>query len=305
MDILGIGYLGFETTSPETWREYGIDVLGLAPGQKQDGAPGAVYLRMDDADYRFAFHPGPMDRIAYIGWEVPGRDQYRAALKRFAEKGVKVRTGDAALCTLRGVKEVSCFTDPAGYEHEIFYAPMTTPGSFLPGRPQAGFDAGPKGVGHIVLVSPVPMEPIDELFQDIMGFKFATHGAGGVASFLIPKLNPRSHTIAYAYIPGKMGIHHFGMPVSSLDALGVTYDIVQKKRADSLQATLGRHTQDPVVSFYHFTPGGYLLETFWEERSFAEYGPVSQVFAHTLSTWGHQNVRQGWAETIRDVQDFR
>jgi 2,3-dihydroxybiphenyl 1,2-dioxygenase len=303
MEILGIGYLGFETPSPEKWRAFGTEILGFNVGQVPKGVPGTTYLRMDDCDYRLAFHPGPIDRLAYIGWEVPGRDEYRAALARFKEYGVEVTIGDKALCELRGVREVARFQDPAGYSHELFYAPLTSPGSFIPSRPHAAFEAGVKGVGHVVLISPVPLEAIDHLFQEVMGFKFVTHGFAGVATFLNPKRNPRSHCIAYAYIPEKLGIHHFGMPVASLDSLGVTYGLVQK-RGDSLQATLGRHTQDPVVSFYHYTPGGFLLETFWEERPWNEAGPISQVNPHDMSIWGHEPLRSGMADTIRHVSEF-
>lgn len=33
MDIIGIGYLGFEATDLEAWREYGPQVMGFAIGE--------------------------------------------------------------------------------------------------------------------------------------------------------------------------------------------------------------------------------------------------------------------------------
>ena len=64
MDIIGIGYLGFESPNLETWREYAAQVLGLGLGNAPPGDPDSLYLRSDDRRHRIAFHPGPVDRTA-------------------------------------------------------------------------------------------------------------------------------------------------------------------------------------------------------------------------------------------------
>ncbi len=69
MDIRGIGYLGFESPNIDAWRSYGPEVLGLAIAPSPEDEPEALYLKMDDRRYRFAFQPGPIDKLAYIGWE--------------------------------------------------------------------------------------------------------------------------------------------------------------------------------------------------------------------------------------------
>ena len=71
MDIRGIGYLGFESPNIAAWRDYGPEVLGLAIAKSPEDEPESLYLRLDDRRYRFAFHPGPIDKLAYIGWEAP------------------------------------------------------------------------------------------------------------------------------------------------------------------------------------------------------------------------------------------
>src|SRR5271155_2164482 len=196
MDIFGIGYIGFSSTNPLAWAEYAPKILGMEVGTAPSGDDeGTVFLRTDDHQFRFAIEPGEWDDVAFIGWEVPGRDEYRAALARFGKKGVAFEEGDHALRKKRGVRELAVFHDPIGYRHEIFYAPYSMPGSFRGARSHAGFDAGIKGPGHVVLVSPIPLDKIDELFQDVMGFKFLTHGAAQSRSgptgnsFLRPKLS--------------------------------------------------------------------------------------------------------------------
>ena len=68
MDIIGIGYLGFEATDLDAWRDYGPSVMGFGMSKNPDGDPDSVYFRIDDRRHRFAFHPGDVDRLAYIGW---------------------------------------------------------------------------------------------------------------------------------------------------------------------------------------------------------------------------------------------
>ena len=79
MDIIGIGYLGFETTKVEEWRAYGPQVMGFQIGQSPASDPDSLYFRTDDRRHRFAFHPGKIDRLAYIGWEAKGKIEFEAA----------------------------------------------------------------------------------------------------------------------------------------------------------------------------------------------------------------------------------
>ena len=138
MDIIGIGYLGFEATDLDAWRDYGPSVMGFGMGKNPDGDPDSVYFRIDDRRHRFAFHPGDVDRLAYIGWEAKGRMEYKQALARFREEGVDFEVGDQALCEMRGVKELIRFFDPVGFQHELFYGQKWTPDSFVAGRRHGG-----------------------------------------------------------------------------------------------------------------------------------------------------------------------
>lgn len=58
MDIIGIGYLGFESPNLDAWRGYAPQVLGLGLGNAPAGDPDPLYLRSDDRRHRIAFHPG-------------------------------------------------------------------------------------------------------------------------------------------------------------------------------------------------------------------------------------------------------
>ena len=283
MDIIGIGYLGFESPNLETWREYAA--LGNAP----PGDPDSLYLRSDDRRHRIAFHPGPVDRIAYIGWEARGRQAFDAAVARFREAGVALEVGDAALREIRGVRELVRFRCPAGYRHELFYGQKWTPHSFTPGRPHGGFVADERGVGNIVLMTPDYSPELESFFIELMGFHWYGAGAGkGRTGFFRAKLNNHtSHDIAFGHAPGMKGVQHIGLFVRSLRDLGETYDIVRQRELPMMM-TLGQHSQDPHLSFYHFTPSGFAVECIHELEPWHHDG--FELNPEQLSVWGHERV---------------
>lgn len=289
MDIIGLGYLGFETTQLDEWRSYGPEVMGFQIGHTPESDPGSLYFKTDDRRYRFAFHPGKIDRLAYIGWEARGRLEYLAAVEKFRAAGVEVTVGDAALCELRGVKELIRFRDPVGYRHELFYAQKWTPRSFVPGRSHGGFVAGHRGLGHLVVITPTYTPELENFLTELMGFSWYGSGAGkGKTGFFRAKLNHEtSHDIAYGHGPGRMGIQHVGLFVKTVRDIGETYDLVRKHKLPMMM-TLGQHTQDPHMSFYHFNPSGFAFETIVELEPWHNDG--FELNPEKLSTWGHEVV---------------
>lgn len=289
MDIIGIGYLGFETAKMDEWREYGPNVMGFQIGNTPESDPDSLYFRTDDRRHRLAFHPGQSERVVYIGWEAQGRLEFIAAVEKFRANGVEVIPGDQALCEKRGVKELIRFRDPVGYQHELFYGQKWTPRSFVPGRPHGGFVAGKRGVGHVVLITPDYTPELEDFLTKIMGFSWYGAGAGkGRTGFFRAKLNQlTSHDIGYGHGPGRMGIQHVGMFVNSVRDVGETYDIV-KQRELPMMMTLGQHTQDPHLSFYHFSPSGFAFETINELEPWTHDG--FELNPERLSMWGHELV---------------
>jgi len=289
MDIIGIGYLGFESTCLDTWRQYGPEVMGFQIGPSPEADPQALVFRIDDRRHRFSFHPGPVDRLAWIGWEAKGKIEFEAAVARFRAHGVALVEGDAALCAQRGVKALVRFRDPVGFQHELFHGQKWLPRSFQPGRPHGGFVAGRRGLGHVVLITPAFPQALEDFWVRLMGFRYYGAGAGkGRTAFYRAKLNDASsHDIAFGLGPGRMGVQHMGLFVQSLRDVGETLDIV-KQRNIPLQMTLGQHTQDPHVSFYHFSPGGFAIETITELEPWHEDG--FELNPEKLSTWGHELV---------------
>lgn len=303
MDIIGISYLGFESAKLAEWRDYAPGVLGWAQAEPPADDPESLYFKLDDRRNRFAFHPGAIDRLAYVGWEARGRMEFLDAIAKFEAAGVAVERGDAALAARRGVRELIRFKDPVGFQHELFYGQKYTPGSFIPPRPHTGYKLKNRGLGHMVVITPEYTDELEHFLTRVMGFAWYGSGAGkGRTGFFRAKLNDHtSHDIAYGHGPGMRGIQHIGLFVNSISDVGQTYDIV-KQRQIPLMFTLGQHTQDPSMSFYHYSPSGFAVETIYEiepwDRREVELNP------ERLSIWGHELVGPVLGPSVRKLEEL-
>jgi 3,4-dihydroxy-9,10-secoandrosta-1,3,5(10)-triene-9,17-dione 4,5-dioxygenase len=97
--------------------------------------------------------------------------------------------------------------------------------------------------------------------------------------------NPRHHSLALAPFPAEAGIVHLMIEVASLDDVGRAMDRCARRGAP-VSATLGRHANDRMVSFYVRTPGGFDIEYGTDGALVDEETWVSRETT-ALSLWGH------------------
>ena len=71
--------------------------------------------------------------------------------------------------------------------------------------------------------------------------------------------NPRHHSLALAPMPAPAGIVHLMIEVATLDDVGRALERCAPAEAP-VSASLGRHANDLMVSFYVRTPGGFDIE---------------------------------------------
>jgi 2,3-dihydroxybiphenyl 1,2-dioxygenase len=296
VDITGLGYLGLESAHASDWAEYGPQVLGLglAPSPDDD----TVLLRMDERHHRIAVRPADHERLAYLGWELRDRDAFHAGLATLDAEGIAYTVADQALLDERGVHGMAWFIGPDRMRHELFHAQMFNPHSFLPGRPHGGFEAQEGGLGHAVLAVPEWTDELEHFARDVLGFRWFGSGmTTGRLHFYRPRLNNRSHSLGYACMPGLYGLQHLGIEVRELDDVGIAYDLVHE-RGIQVMVTLGRHTQDPVISFYSFTPSGFPVEYMWDGLVETADRPLVEGRPQRLSVWGHKFLPCAQAATL-------
>lgn len=282
MNVVALGYVGIETTNPQAWADFGPNILGLSIGEPRDGT---LFLRMDERSYRLAVHRGDQDRLAYMGWEVPTLAALDETERRLEAAGVETRRGTPEECHARQVRAFVQCSDPARNSLELFCGQLTAADRFLPRRAISGFVTGDMGLGHVVLSVPDITAGL-RFYVDLLGFRVSDFMANRLAFFHV---NPRHHSLAIGQL-GRVGLSHIMVEAQSLDDVGRTYDLCLSKGIE-ISRSIGRHSNDHMVSFYMEGPSGFDVEYGWGGRRVDDATWTVQQIA-TGSFWGHHPVSE-------------
>ncbi len=291
--IRSLGYLRIESADVAAWREFGVRILGMVEGRGPED--GALYLRMDDFPARLVIVPGSRERLLASGWEVAGAEELAVVGQALAEVGVAVKAGTPDELAARRVGDMLRFDDPAGNAVEVFC------GAALEHRPVASpygnrFVTGDMGMGHVVLPVAGAADAALPFYTEVLGFRLRdsmrmpAEFIGGKpgdppAWFRFLGCNPRHHSLALAPMPAPAGIVHLMIEVAALDDVGRALDRCARRRAP-VSASLGRHANDLMVSFYVRTPGGFDIEYGTDGRLVDDATWVSRETT-AVSLWGH------------------
>lgn len=298
MKINALGYIGFSSPDYQAWRTFGPETLAL--GLSEDGADGAIRLRMDERHHRIAVHPGVSNDLEYLGWELRGRVEFEAALSHLDNKGITYQLATPDELEHRRVIAMAWFRDPHDYRHEIYHGQQFDYGVFVPGRPIRGFVAGNLGLGHCVLVVPEVTRETQDFAVEVLGFKTYWPTRVGNSTTEFYRCNARSHCLAYLEAPGMRGPAHFYIDTKHMDDVGQAYD---RCRAQGLVVMdLGRLAQDDDISFYLRTPAGVDVQYACGGRLFTdEEAWVNPSIMTNPVIWGHQMLLPPVGSAVRPV----
>ncbi|ALG83675.1 biphenyl-2,3-diol 1,2-dioxygenase [Gordonia phthalatica] len=288
-DIKGLGYVKIQTNDLPRWRTFAFDVLGFAEGSGPD--ENALYLRMDERAARITIVEGETDEIVTIGWEVRDGSALARVREAVSSAGVAVTdlTNDEA--DARRIEAGFTFTDPAGATIEIFHGPVLDHSPIVTPF-GATFVTGDQGLGHVVL----PVMDLNgsvEFYEKVLGFlprgamRIPAPPEFGPVRIRFMGVNERHHSLALCPAPhgGAPGLIHIMVEVETLDAVGQALDRVMKD-GFSVSSTLGRHTNDKMISFYVRAPGGWDIEFGCEGMRVDEAGYTAEEITAD-SYWGH------------------
>ncbi|WP_329049663.1 VOC family protein [Amycolatopsis sp. NBC_01488] len=292
MGIRSLGYLRIEATDMAAWREYGLKVLGMVEGKGVD--PDSLYLRMDDFPARLVISPGAADRLAVTGWEVAHAGELAELRSRLDSASVPYKEGTPEELADRRVDELISFDDPSGNTQEVFH------GVALQHRRVVSpyghtFVTGEQGLGHVVL-STKDDEASLRFYRDVLGFRLRDsmrlppqmlgRPADGPPAWLrFFGCNPRHHSLAFLPMPTPSGIVHLMVEVENTDDVGLCLDRAIRRKVP-MSATLGRHVNDLMLSFYMKTPGGFDVEFGCEGRQVDDDNWIARE-STAVSLWGH------------------
>jgi 3,4-dihydroxy-9,10-secoandrosta-1,3,5(10)-triene-9,17-dione 4,5-dioxygenase len=291
--VEALGYLGLRVKSLEEWEVFATEILGLASSRERIEGEDALVLRMDERAHRVTLRVGN-DELDYVGWQVSGPEALDEVAAQLDRAGVPYKD-DEGLAELRGVRRLLSCTDPAGYALEFHYGatvpkePFISPtGARFVTRTPGGADTG---LGHVVLLCD-NVDETTEFYRQVLGFRISDHISpmpGFVLTFM--HTNPRHHSLAVMPLYGDVpaGINHFMVEVDDLDIVGRALDKVQQRGIRQL-ATLGRHTNDKMLSFYVQSPSGFGVE-YGTDGLLIDDDTWSVVTYDATAYWGHAHDR--------------
>jgi 3,4-dihydroxy-9,10-secoandrosta-1,3,5(10)-triene-9,17-dione 4,5-dioxygenase len=296
IDIKSMGYVRVASTDREAWQRFAGKVLGLAEARGPAAVPdpGAnLYYRLDEVSARLVVFPSDVDRLECVGWELADHPALQAAREHLIKAGVEFAEGTPEELAERRVQEMIRFADPWDNVFELFHGityesrPLVTPYDNK-------FVTGEQGMGHVVI--PVgDDEAALEFYRDTLGFRlrdsmsmpgeFVGKEPGTKAWLRFLGCNPRHHSLAFLPMPNPARCVHIMLEVAKLDDVGRALERVRKHQVP-LSATLGRHMNDQMVSFYVKSPGGFDIEYGTEGLTVDDEKWVARE-STAVSYWGH------------------
>ena len=291
IDIKSMGYARVASTDLEAWRHFGTKVLGLAEGRGP--TEENLYFRIDQVSSRLVVFPSDVDRLDCVGWELADHDALQRAREHLTKAGVEITEGTQEELDERRVQEMVRFTDPFDNVFELFHGityesrPVVTPYG-------AKFVTGEQGMGHVVIPVDDDVEAL-HFYRDVLGFRlrdsmsmpgeFVGKEPGSKVWLRFLGVNPRHHSLAFLPMPNPSRCVHIMFEVEELDDVGRALERVRKHKAP-LSATLGRHMNDEMVSFYVRSPGGFDIEFGCEGLTVNDERWVARE-STAVSYWGH------------------
>jgi 3,4-dihydroxy-9,10-secoandrosta-1,3,5(10)-triene-9,17-dione 4,5-dioxygenase len=292
MSIRSLGYLRIEATDVAAWREYGLKVLGMVEGT--GSIDGALYLRMDDFPARLVIVPGDRDHLSEAGWECANAAGLQDIRNRLDIESVPYKEATQAELADRRVDEMIRFSDPSGNTLEVFHGVALEHRRIVSPYGHK-FVTGEQGLGHVVLSTRDDAESL-HFYRDVLGFKLRDsmrmppqlvgRPADGAPAWLrFFGVNPRHHSLAFLPLPTPSGIVHLMVEVGNSDDVGLCLDRALRRKVP-MSATLGRHVNDKMLSFYMRTPSGFDVEFGCEGLEVDDRDWVARE-STAVSLWGH------------------
>lgn len=291
-----LAYLGLEVADPEAWRTFATTILGLMPAEGRATSWDSSF-RMDECERRFMLAKGEKDDLSFAGFAVANRDVLDELRGRLETAGYRTTDLNEQELADRPVRTGFWCEDPFGHRLEFGYGLASA--LDVPFRSPAGlgFVAGELGLGHIVLSAP-DMDKADKFYRQTVGLHESDSidlddlGPGVSATFY--HCNPRHHSLALLNAPHNKRLHHFMVELETIDDLGRAHDRCVDAKTP-LATTIGRHTNDRMISFYAVSPSGFAVEIGTGGRQIDV--DTWKVEAHDRgSYWGHRLVDPNFIE---------
>lgn len=306
MSVKSLGYVVIETAKPADWDRFLTRVVGAM--RAPDASDGAALYRIDERGFRFRVQAGETERLVAPAFEVEGPAAFDALAERLAAAGATVTCASSEEAAARGVTAMFRTNDPAGNALEFYHGDSDSDEHFVSPLGVPRFITGELGMGHAVLCAPNFDETV-AFYCDVVGFgktdmpRFYFMGGPpedpGMGFAFLHASNGRHHSLALGEGPvPPSGCVHLMVELPDLIEVGKAHD---RMRAEGFaeSATLGRHVNDEMTSFYVQTPAGFDLEIGYDGLVI---DPANWETTHheQISVWGHV---WAWQEALKKAAE--
>jgi 3,4-dihydroxy-9,10-secoandrosta-1,3,5(10)-triene-9,17-dione 4,5-dioxygenase len=290
MTISCLGYIIFSSTNLDDWRQFGEQVVGAMNVAQDDNS---VALKIDEQPFRILVEPGDADHVIALGWEMAGKEEFSALQETLTAQGFAIRNGSDSEAENRAVTAFFTTFDPASNPLEFYYGRTLDQTAFLSPVGVKSFVTGDMGLGHVVVPGGEDMEGTHAFYTTVLGLgdsddlNMQLPGENGpkIRVRFLHAANARHHSLAIASLPSPSGVIHAMLEMEDVDDVGRCHDRVLAAERP-LMASLGRHCNDNMLSFYVVGPGGIPFEIGCEglQVDWTDFEPTkSSVPDH----WGH------------------
>jgi len=292
IDIKSMGYVRVASTDMAAWERFAEKVLGLV--RASGPTEGNLYYRIDEVSARLVVFPSDVDQLNCVGWEVSDHQALAAVRDHLKNAGVDFEEGSPEELAERRVQELVRFTDPFDNIFELFHGITYERKEAITPYGQR-FVTGEQGMGHVVIPVTDDVEAL-RFYTEVLGFRlrdsmsmpgeFVGKPAGSKVWLRFLGVNPRHHSLAFLPMPNPSKCVHIMLEVERLDDVGRALERVRRTKTP-LSATLGRHMNDQMVSFYVKSPGGFDIEFGTEGLTVDDQRWVARE-STAVSYWGHE-----------------
>jgi 3,4-dihydroxy-9,10-secoandrosta-1,3,5(10)-triene-9,17-dione 4,5-dioxygenase len=292
IDLKSMGYVRVASTDLAAWERFAEKVLGLVRGSGP--TEGNLYYRIDEVSARLVVFPADVDQLNCVGWEVADHTALDQARDHLKNAGVDFEEGSPEELAERRVQELVRFTDPFDNVFELFHGITYERKEAITPYGQR-FVTGDQGMGHVVIPVTDDVEAL-RFYTEVLGFRlrdsmsmpgeFVGKPAGSKVWLRFLGVNPRHHSLAFLPMPNPSKCVHIMLEVERLDDVGRALERVRRTKTP-LSATLGRHMNDQMVSFYVKSPGGFDIEYGTEGLTVDDQRWVARE-STAVSYWGHE-----------------
>jgi len=274
--------MGVDASDFDPWRRFASDVFAM---QVVERGPDALALRTDERCQRVLIQRSDRDGPAFFGFETAGAAALKETAGKLETSGFNMTRATEKELTLRGVDEMAWCRDPAGNRIELFHSQANGDGPFTAPRPHGGFRTGKMGMGHMVLHAE-DVDAMSTFYRDLLSLRLSDYMVKPYRLMFL-RANPRHHSVGLLQSK-QNGVHHVMFEVLALDDVGRAYDFAQD--GWRIGQTLGRHSNDWMLSFYAFCPAGFMMECGWGGRTVDEATWTPREVTHGGSMWGHDRL---------------